>query len=382
VSAPHPPDDLESALTRAADARAPSSEGVAGAIAAYADAAPAAPAGRLYRVHEVIRLMVVFAASLLIFDSEGLLTWAQRMDVGPAQSFWLATLGAMHGGMEQLKLTSPRRWINAAGDRLGQALGSVEDPLAEGWTSIEPSPEPEPVVEAVREQPGVPEAALAVPAVADPHRGTAVLLIGDSLIAGSLGGTLSRALSRDARLHVIEAFQTATGLSRPEIYDWMKVVPPLIEREKPQLVVVSFGANDATNIREGDRLIEFGDFSWRRSYSEHVLAMMRALSGTDARVLWLGLPPMRDTRLHERTQYLNGIFAQCASKVPRVEFLPLGMLVSSGSGEYATFLNGPDGRLVRYRLDDGVHYSPAGARAISRWVVDWIYERMRKLPPP
>ena len=44
------------------------------------------------------------------------------------------------------------------------------------------------------------------------------------------------------------------------------------------------------------------------------------------------------------------------------------------------FVRGEDGRLVRFRLDDGVHYSPAGARAITRWVVDWIYERYRKLP--
>ena len=44
-------------------------------------------------------------------------------------------------------------------------------------------------------------------------------------------------------------------------------------------------------------------------------------------------------------------------------------------------LSWASGRLVRLRMDDGVHYSPAGARAISRWVVDWLRERQRMRAP-
>ena len=104
---------------------------------------------------------------------------------------------------------------------------------------------------------------------------------------------------------------------------------------------------------------------------------MRALTGDDTRVLWLTLPPMRDHRLSARGAYLNQVFAQCARKVPRVESLELDLLVGNRDRQYATFVQTGDGRLLRYRLDDGVHLAPAGARAVAVWVRDWLRERRR-----
>src|SRR5262249_39821872 len=205
-----------------------------------------------------------------------------------------------------------------------------------------------------------------------------VLLMGESMIAGSLGGAIATRLTRDPRPGVVRAFQTATGLGRSDLFDWMKVVPPLLEREKPQYVVCSIGANDATNILDGERLLAFGRAGWRKAYSERVLTMMRLLAGENSKVLWLGLPPMREPSFSERARYLNHIFAEAAKEVPRVEYLDLDMLVSGPGGEYATFIRS-EGRFVRVRMDDGIHYSPPGAKAIARWVVDWIYERRGQL---
>jgi hypothetical protein len=155
----------------------------------------------------------------------------------------------------------------------------------------------------------------------------------------------------------------------------MKVVPPLKRRDRPKYVVVSLGANDATNLREGDEAIDYGTARWRQVYARRVEAMMRALTQDGTRVLWLALPPMRDSRLQARAVVVNGLFTQVARKVRGVEVLPLDVLVGDASGRYATFVTEPDGRSRRYRLDDGVHLAPAGARAVSRWVLDWVKER-------
>ncbi len=380
-----PADDILSALARLAwrEDAAPSIERrVAPTLAAVG-----AGRARAYRPSETAVVLGAFAATLLAFDSEGLMTWVQRMDVSPAQAAWRSVLGPMNARLDHAGLTAPRRWAIGAGDRLSLALGSSEDPvLAEGWKAPAAAPVLVPLPAAVTEPPEAPAATL--PSPEPPRSGGAdrarvtVLLVGDSMIAGSLGNTVSRALARDSRLHVVGAFQTATGLARPDIYDWGNVLPPLLEREQPALIVCSLGANDATNIREGDRQLEFGEPGWRVAYSARVMAMMGAFSRTGANVLWLGLPPMREARYSAHAAYLNAIFAQAARKTPHVEFLELRMLVSDrASGEYSTFVPGPGGRLIRFRLDDGIHYAPAGASAITRWVVDWIYERYRKLPP-
>ena len=392
MSLPPPPaEDLQSALARVVAPSEAAPEGVAGAVASYAAAVAGpddAPPVRDYRPREVAVVFGVCAALLLAFDSEGLMTWAQRMDLGPVQDAWRAGLGPVHSAMDRVGFTAPRRWLAGSAESVSRQLGGGEDPLlAQGWdppASAEPDAAP-PLVEAepLEAEPREAEPARLEPVVENqPAAPIAVLLMGDSMIAGSLGAALTRALARDKRLRVVPAFQTATGLARPDVYDWMKVVPTLIDRERPGLVVCSLGANDPTRLGlgEGEQPLDFGEPGWRTAYAARVVELMRALTAKGARVLWLGLPPMRSGRFSSHAQYLNAIYLQAAKKVRGVEFLELRMLVSDPSGEYATFVRGADGRLVRFRLDDGVHYSPAGARAITRWVVDWVYERYRTLP--
>jgi hypothetical protein len=72
------------------------------------------------------------------------------------------------------------------------------------------------------------------------------------------------------------------------------------------------------SIRDGDRLLDYGEAAWRTEYRRRVIAMMRTLAGERTRVLWLGMPPMRDPRFSERAKQLNRIFLAAAREVPRV----------------------------------------------------------------
>ncbi len=462
--------DIEGALSRLAEGAAKPTPaaapepGIAGAVLQFASAGEALPARRLYRTREVSVVLGVFASAMLALDSEGLVTWANRMEVGSGQSAWLAALVPWGRACDAVRLSTPRAALVAGGDRLARALGGGEDPLfAMGWGSRDavpapasrrdlPRPEPrfpgsrgapvghvsagasdesnlaaataadadadvivatvaaaggnatvtppeavaasdaDAVSARTRPSAGAAESASAANAAdaakagsaaanapvdgAEPAvRPTTLLLVGDSLLAGGLSAAITRALARDLRFRVVPAVQAATGLSRPDVFDWMKVVTPLIEREKPAFVVCSFGANDTQSIRQGDELLEFGQADWRAAYRERVLSMMRALSANGARVLWLGLPPMRDRRYSEHARELDRVFLTSSRAVTGVEYLELGMLVSGTDGDFATFAQTRDGHFVKLRMDDGVHYSAAGSGAIARWVVDWVYER-------
>ena len=346
-------------------------------------------------------LLGTFALVMALFDADALVTWARRMEVGPVQSAWLSALTPLRNADDALGFTAPRRALVATADRLGRALGAGEDPIfAQAWRAEPEAAAVEPVLPAAAEA----EAALALEDPAEPapavpvlhpapesavevaapagSRPATVLLVGDSLMAGSLGSAVTRALSSDARYRVVEAAQSATGLSRPDVFDWGKVVPPLLEREHPRFIVCSFGANDAVPIREGERTLDFWEPRWRAAYRARVARMMTALAGTDARVLWLGLPPMREKHFAERTKGLNRIFASAARSVPRVEYLEVNMLLSDSGGDFATFSTDSSGHYTRLRMDDGVHYSPGGARLVSRWIVDWLRERTRMAGAP
>ena len=357
----------------------PPAPDIAAALESYVSTRPS----RTFGVKQTAVMLAVACLVAVTLDSEGLLAWARRLEVGRGQAMLLKALVPLHGALAKVGADVPRQWAAAARERLVRAIGGAGDPLlAEGWVALAPAvpaPLPAPLV-LPAEEPALPPGEPAAPAlepevVAAPGGG--VLLLGDSMIAGSLGATLERTLARSSGLPVTRAAQLGTGLARPDVYDWMKVVPALLQRERPRFIVVSLGANDATTLLDGDEQVDYGEPRWRQVYAARVEAMMRALTGTNTRVLWLTLPPMRDRRLSARGAYLNGIFAHCARKVPRVEFLEMDVLVGNRERQYATFVQTADGRLLRYRLDDGVHLAPAGSRAVSGWVLDWLRERRR-----
>ncbi len=347
---------------------------------------------RRYSVGDTALVLLVTCLVALTLDSEGLVAWARRLDVSRTQATLTRTLTALHAGLSSLGVAKPRRWADDAKDLALHALGAGGDSLlAEGWvpanaTPVVPPPAvvPEPPQEVLPEpravvpEPAPVEEAVVEPVVepvVTPTSTGGVLLLGDSMMVGSLGSTLERTLSRKTGLPITRAAQLGTGLARPDVYDWMKVVPSLLERDQPRFVVVALGANDATALLEGDEQIDYGTARWRQVYAARVEAMMRALAGTRARVLWLTLPPMRDRKLTSRGASLNGVFASGARRVRRVELLELDVLVTGADGEYATFVQGVDGKLARYRLDDGVHLAPAGARVVASWIADWVRER-------
>ncbi|MBK7865455.1 MAG: DUF459 domain-containing protein [Archangiaceae bacterium] len=349
------------------------------------------PPERRYRPREVAVVLATFACCTLLLESEPLLAWSQRFEANGLQVRLHAALATLDEGAQRVGLTRPRRALLGAERALAAGLkwsgeeqwGRVESASAMTALSAELGepveaalPEPEPVPVPVPEADVGPAANDAPPAPTE-QLGT-VLLTGDSLIAGGLATVLSRTLARRGDLRVVHAFQIGTGLANPEVFDWAAQLPPLVAREDPQLAICSLGANDGVALKEGNRVLAFGDPEWRRVYRQRVEALMRALSANGARVLWLGLPPMRDGRLARRAQVLNKVFAEAADQVPRVEYLEVGMLLSGPDGAFATFGKQGDARRVRLRLDDGVHYSQAGARAIARWVMDWVRERFPK----
>ena len=353
--------------------REPQPDGIAAALESYAATRPA----RTFGVKDTAVVLLVACVVALLLDSEGLLAWAQRLEVGRAQAMLLRTLAPLHAALSQVGLDAPRRWAARGREELSLRVGGEGDPLlAEGWVApAVPAPVAVEAPPALPEEPVVEEPNAPEPEPIAAQPGGGVLLLGDSMIAGSLGATLERTLARSSGLRVTRAAQLGTGLARPDVYDWMKVVPALLQRERPRFVVVSLGANDATNLREGDEQLDYGEPRWRQVYAARVEAMMRALTGENARVLWLTLPPMKDKRLSTRAAFLNRVFAQSARKVPRVEFLEVDLLIGDPQRQFATFVQAPDGRLLRYRLDDGVHLAPAGSRAVAVWVRDWVRER-------
>src|SRR5438093_3203410 len=109
------------------------------------------------------------------------------------------------------------------------------------------------------------------PAVSQPVKADRlrVLVVGDS-IGEDLGIGLGRLLSeKDTFVTKVDARQ-ATGLARPDYFDWQGQLDRDIRSFRPDLVVAMFGANDDQGFIVGDTGYALGTSSWRGIYTRRV----------------------------------------------------------------------------------------------------------------
>ncbi len=346
---------------------------------------------RTYRLRHAAGVLAAFALTLLALDADGLHTWATRMEVGPAQDFWLAMIEPWQRAAQAARLTAPRRLAVAGADWLADRFAATDRSsslLARGWSDGRAKARPPPPAREVPAPPG-PRAAddlatreepapapLSGPLLAAEGEPTTVLLVGDSMMAAYLASAIAQGLAGDPQVRIVQAHREATGLARPDVFDWPSVVPDLLQAHQPRLIVCTFGGNDAQRVRASGGVLEYGGDAWDELYHGRVRAMMQALAGTDADVLWLGLPPMRATRYDRRMRHLNTIFADEARQLARVTFQETASAVGDESGEFAAYRRDPDGTLVRARMEDGVHYASGGAQAVAARVVGWVRAKL------
>ncbi len=163
----------------------------------------------------------------------------------------------------------------------------------------------------------------------------------------------------------------ATGLSRPDVFNWFKHVNSEVRRLKPHVVVLAFGANDdkayMTGTPEGVRAERFGDAVWRREYRRRLGVLFDSISRAGAHVVWIGLPVTRSNRQSARFDVINAaVVAEVEERPGKVSYVDTYRRFSRPGGGYAEYLERPSGGLVKVRASDGVHFERAGGEIIAR----------------
>ena len=199
-----------------------------------------------------------------------------------------------------------------------------------------------------------------------------MLEIGDSL-GNDLGWGLARQLGHDHEVRLVQADRSSSGLLTPWFYNWPQKEKVLLAQYKPQLVIITYGANDEQNLKVNGHVFAFGSAPWVTAYTDLVTKMATAATRTGAYVLWVGLPIMRPNGYRQGMLLLNSVFAKVATTVPGMTFLPTWELFANAKGQFedaAPVNNIPS--LVREA--DGIHLSYVGENVIATYVTRTIGE--------
>jgi len=164
----------------------------------------------------------------------------------------------------------------------------------------------------------------------------------------------------------------ATGLARPEVFNWpaylAEVIPPL----DADAVVLTIGSNDDQTLTGEGGVGPLGSPEWDTEYRRRVGGLMDSVTANGKTTLfWIGIPPMRNTERYEtRYRHINDIVKSEAEKRPgKVVWVDTAAVLSPFGGGYADYLENPDGSVVQVRTGDGIHFTRAGGDRIAEEVL-------------
>ncbi len=164
--------------------------------------------------------------------------------------------------------------------------------------------------------------------------------------------------------------RVATGLTRPDVFNWFDEIRSRLRSTRARVVVLSFGGNDTnsymTGVPDGVSIGSFGEPTWTREYRRRVAALFDLVARAGAHAIWIGLPQVRDEALTRKFDVLNAAVAAEASERPRsVTFVDTYLRFAGDDGRYAEYLPRPGGGQLKVRADDGVHFEPAGGDIVA-----------------
>lgn len=332
------------------------------------------PAGR------VLVVMVLALVLAMLVNADALVDRAERKPAGPGRDRSLAIWHPVQDVSHALQLHR----IREVADRLaGAEDGPSDGPLvtprdrrrAPGATAPGGAGEG---ADARDTAPGDGDTAGApqprAPTAADPLR----LWIGGDSMAEVFGRSLEAAAEAtgvvDATLH----YEMASGLTRPDYYDWPAALADDLAAGDPEVVVVVLGVNDGQGIVLGDGtpVPEVSDPRWAEEYRRRVGALMDQLRAVDRWVVWVAQPPMREPGYAARLAVVNRVHAAEAARRPWVTLVDTSAVLGGGDGGYTPTRPDAAGNPVEVRRTDGIHLTPAGADLLAAQVFDEILGRV------
>ena len=312
----------------------------------------------------VALLALVFGALLM---APGMHKAAFNGQPGTKRDVSLALTGGVAHVSHALLLDRPRGLVQDAmgrGDADQIDLAIVVPP-----TTATPKPGANPAV-------SKPPARLAF----TPKKKLRLWVAGDSLVIAP-GYSIVRAAGASPVIQSVGGIdgRVATGLTRPDVFNWFQHISAQVKALRPHVVVLDFGANDdhnyMTGLPKGMSVGSFASPEWSAEYRRRVAGVMDTVNRAGAVVVWIGLPITRSEKQTQEFDRINAIVQKEAKTRPRkVIFIDTYRMFAGDNGGFVEYLQNAKGDTVKVRAGDGVHFDTAGGDLIAREVLKQLNE--------
>lgn len=160
-------------------------------------------------------------------------------------------------------------------------------------------------------------------------------------------------------------YQVGTGIVRSDYFDWRRHLRGVMNARRPDVAIFMAGANDSQDYIIDGVYHPNGSAVWRKRYRRDVSRIMDVLAADGRKVIWVGMPPMRDADLNDGMAEVNRIVEDEAGKRDNVSWVDTWALFSAPGGGFTPELGGEP-----VRLEDGIHLNVEGSELLAAAIVE------------
>ncbi len=193
-----------------------------------------------------------------------------------------------------------------------------------------------------------------------------VLVVGD-FVAGSLADGLDTAFETTPGIVVESRSSGSSGLVREDYFNWQATLPTYLAEVKPDLVIISLGANDRQQMAIGDNKEKFKTEVWLSEYTRRAAALAAVARAGGTPLLWVGMPAFQSTAMTADMVTFNTLFRTETEKAGGTFVDVWDGFVDEG-GKFIITGSDINGQQVRLRGSDGINLTKAGKRKLAFYV--------------
>jgi hypothetical protein len=314
-------------------------------------------------------LALVFSALLI---APGMHKASYNGQPGTKRDVSLALTAGLADVSHALLLDRPRTLVQDAMGR--QGADEINVAIVVPPTTIPTTPTPTTTTTPTKTTPAVPKTPSKI--AFTPKKKLRIWVAGDSLVI-TPGYALVRAAGGSPVIQSVGGVDghVATGLTRPDVFNWFAEIASQVKQLKPNVVVLNFGGNDdhgyMTGLPPGTSIGDFASPTWEAEYLRRVRAVMDTINRAGATVVWIGLPITNDEAQTQRFDTLNALVVREAKRrgPSKAIFVDTYTMFAGDNGGFTEYMQNGKGDSVKVRAGDGVHFDVAGGDMIAREVL-------------
>ncbi len=192
---------------------------------------------------------------------------------------------------------------------------------------------------------------------------THVVVFGDAL-AGFARQGLDAHFADNQDVAVVPKVRD-TSLVRADPADWPNFIKATLDGgQKASVAVVMLGTSDRQAIRDGEESVEPLSDQWKELYRQRVDAIVSTFKERNIPFVWIGLPPMKNSKITEDLVAINEIYKESVQRGGGA-YVDIWPGFVDDENRYAAEGPDVDGEPAKLRTNDGVFFTRAGARKVA-----------------